>query len=445
MGERGELRYIDLFAGMGGIRLGFEQAARALGFSPKCVFTSEIKKSAIKVLRSNYPSDLISGDITQIPSQMIPCFDVLLGGFPCQAFSSAGKRSGFADTRGTLFFEIERILCDKQPQAFLLENVEGLVNHDREDNKTPIGRTLATILNSLQGLGYTVSWSVLNAVDYGVPQERRRIYIVGHRGDTTLVFPAPSSQRPTLRNVLEQGRPLEDTAFVRSLLKHFRPKQLLGKSIKDKRGGEGNIHSWEIGAKGEVSKKEALLLGRLLKERRKKKWAEEYGIDWMDGMSLSLAQIQSFYPDPELEVMLARLVDLGYLKREYPKRRYARLEGRGTVYYREQDPSLPLGYNIVTGKLSFPISKILDPEGIAPTLVATDMSKLYVVDGEGLRPLSLKEGLRLCGYPDDYAFDVKDSEGYDLLGNTVVVPVIKAVAQALLRQAIVDTEAKQAE
>lgn len=124
------LRFIDLFAGLGGMRLGLEEAARSIGIETECVLTSEIKPFAIKTYQENFSESYIKGDITQISSQSIPDFDVLLAGFPCQPFSNAGTRQGFLDTRGTLFFEIERILKDKQPFGFLLENVEGLVEHD---------------------------------------------------------------------------------------------------------------------------------------------------------------------------------------------------------------------------------------------------------------------------------------------------------------------------
>lgn len=124
------LRFIDLFAGIGGIRRGLEQAAQDKGLDTACVFTSEIKPYAVKVLHDNHPAEAIHGDITKVDTKDIPDFDVLCAGFPCQAFSAAGKRQGFADTRGTMFFEVERILRDKRPQGFILENVEGLVNHD---------------------------------------------------------------------------------------------------------------------------------------------------------------------------------------------------------------------------------------------------------------------------------------------------------------------------
>lgn len=143
------IKFVDLFAGIGGIRKGFELACKEKGFHTKCVFTSEIKPYAIKVLNQNHPNETVNGDITQIEAKDIPGFDFLLAGFPCQAFSTAGKRLGFEDTRGTLFFEVERILKEKQPYGFVLENVEGLVNHDREKVGDKIGRTLTTILEHL--------------------------------------------------------------------------------------------------------------------------------------------------------------------------------------------------------------------------------------------------------------------------------------------------------
>lgn len=130
--EGNNLKFIDLFAGIGGIRKGFEAACEDMGFRSECVFTSEIKPPAVDVLLQNHPDEKIHGDITQTDASQIPDFDFLLAGFPCQAFSAAGKRRGFLDTRGTLFFEVERILREKHPYGFILENVEGLVNHDKE-------------------------------------------------------------------------------------------------------------------------------------------------------------------------------------------------------------------------------------------------------------------------------------------------------------------------
>lgn len=418
-----KVRFIDLFAGIGGIRKGFELACEELGLENECVFTSEIKPHAIEILKQNHPGEEIHGDITKIETNEIPAFEFLLAGFPCQAFSTAGKRLGFSDTRGTLFFEVERILKEKRPYGFILENVEGLVNHDKENPKDKIGRTLSIILEHLDLAGYKVSWKVLNANAFGVPQDRKRIYIIGTLKEAPNME-AFEEKRTTLASILENGLEVEKSKFISLLLDAYSIEELSGKAIKDKRGGENNIHSWDIGLKGKTSQRQRDLLNRMMRERRKRKWALEFGIDWMDGMPLTLEQIRTFYDCVDLEEMVEDLVVKGYLKKEHPKKK----DGNERV----QDTSLPLGYNIVAGKMSFQISKILSPNETAPTLVAMDMEHLYVVDGEGVRKLSLREGLRLFGYPEDYKFETSRELGYDLLGNTVVVPVIKSVSNRVL-------------
>jgi DNA (cytosine-5)-methyltransferase 1 len=229
-----------------------------------------------------------------------------------------------------------------------------------------------------------------------------------------------------------------DTDFTKKLFTHFGVKDLYGKSIKDKRGGDNNIHSWDIGVKGECTKDQINLLNRLFKERRKKQWASEIGIDWMDGMPLTLSQIQSFFPvnnlfeSDDVKSLLDDLVEKGYIKFEHPKKLISENTEKGIITSRVYDETKPKGYNIVTGKLSFEVNKILNPFEIAPTLVATDMVKIVVPDGKGIRKLTIREGLRIFGYPENYEIPVKESLAFDLLGNTVVVPVIKAVAERVL-------------
>ena len=435
IGKNKTVKFIDLFAGIGGIRKGFETAFNKCGLKTECVLTSEIKPHALKVLRANHPNEALSGDITKIEAGSIPDFDFLLGGFPCQAFSYAGRRLGFLDTRGTLFFEVERILKAKQPYGFLLENVEGLVTHDREDKSNKIGRTLTVILSKLDELGYKVTWRVLNAKDFGLAQERKRIYIVGTKRDK-ISLDGFTPIHATVADVLEHGQPTVNTSFTQLLMERFTPNQLYGKSIKDKRGGSDNIHSWEIGMKGEVTKEQKKLLDLMTHERRKKKWASIHGITWMDGMPLTENMIREFFVSENLHSMLEDLVEKGYLKKEYPKALVEEHTIFGSHFVRKQDHTKEQGYNIVAGKLSFEINKILDPSGIAPTLVAMDMKKIYVIDNNGLRPLTLREGLRLFGYPDDFKFPVTQEEGFDLLGNTVAVPVIAAVASRLAKSYI---------
>jgi DNA (cytosine-5)-methyltransferase 1 len=432
--KNNKIKFIDLFAGLGGIRLGFENVINNNGFETECVLTSEIKPYAVKTLQHNFKHDFLAGDIFDITNEFIPDFDFLLGGFPCQPFSASGKRQGFLDTRGTLFFEIERILRAKKPYGFILENVEGLVKHDLENKNDDIGRTLSTILNTLENdLEYKVSWKVFDSLEFGLPQSRKRIFIVGTKKEKIdLNGNEPSFSN--LSSILEKGLEPLKSDFVDKLMTHFTVEDLYGKSIKDKRGGDNNIHSWDIGLKGEVTEEQCILLNKLFKERRKKQWAKEIGIDWMDGMTLTLEQINTFIEKPkdELRIILDDLVEKGYLKFEHPKKLVKEETKDGIKSYREYDVTKPKGYNIVTGKLSFEINKILDPNDIAPTLVATDVSRLAVPDTKGLRRLTIREGLRLFGYPEWYEIPTKEYDAFDLLGNTVAIPVVEFVVSRIV-------------
>lgn len=205
--------FIDLFAGIGGIRLGFESVGG------RCVFSSEFDKAACKTYEANF-GEYPSGDITKIPASDIPDFDILLGGFPCQAFSIIGKKEGFEnETCGTLFFEIERILKKKKPKAFMLENVRNLTAHDN-------GNTFRIIRTHLEALGYHVHTKVLNALDYGVPQKRERIIIVGFLDNVLFTFPdpVPAEQRQTLADILEPK--VDSKYFVRDNIRQSRLMRL---------------------------------------------------------------------------------------------------------------------------------------------------------------------------------------------------------------------------
>jgi len=189
------IKIIDLFAGIGGIRLGFEQAFSGV----ECVFTSEIDKFAIQTYKANFGEENINGDITLISEKDIPEHDILLAGFPCQPFSQAGLKKGFSDTRGTLFFDIERILIEKKPKAFLLENVKQLKGHEK-------GQTLKIILEHLRNAGYKVYFDVLKARDFGVPQNRERIFIVGFLDqEVDFKFPQPTNTETFVGSILENS------------------------------------------------------------------------------------------------------------------------------------------------------------------------------------------------------------------------------------------------
>jgi DNA (cytosine-5)-methyltransferase 1 len=428
-----EVRFIDLFAGMGGTRIGFEQACEELGIQSKCVFTSEVKPYAVKIYSHNFNDKNIAGDITQVDENSIPDFDFLLGGFPCQAFSTAGKKAGFEDARGTLFFDVARILKEKKPQSFLLENVEGLVTHDRENRNDPVGNTLKTIMEILEDIGYKSTWRVLDSKEFGVPQSRKRIYITGSR-NKNILLDGFSKILKTFNDIRETGLEPLETDFTKKLLELYSPSELEGKAIKDKRGGKSNIHSWDLEMKGPLSDQQKELMNLLMRERRKKKWAELKGIVWMDGMPLTLDEIHSFYSyleKSELKVLLDDMVSKKYLRFEHPKDQVIDENG---LKHRVYSESCEKGYNIVTGKLSFELNKILDGNGVAPTIVATEADRLGVIDSGKIRRMSERECLRFFGFPETYVSNIKHNELYDLIGNTVVVPVIKSVTKKTLEQ-----------
>lgn len=200
--ENPKFTFIDLFAGIGGIRIPFDE----MGY--QCVFSSEWDAKACKTYFANFGT-LPFGDITKIPAERIPKHDVLLAGFPCQAFSIMGKMQGFADTRGTMFFEIERILKHHHTPCILLENVKQLVGHDE-------GRTFKVILERLDQLGYYVKWQVLNALDFGLPQKRERVIIVGFLNkDDYNAFSFDIPHTPyNLADILESDEVVDPTLFA---------------------------------------------------------------------------------------------------------------------------------------------------------------------------------------------------------------------------------------
>jgi len=208
-----KLKFIDLFCGIGGFRVAFEEACEENNIESECVFSSDIDKYAQDSYEANF-GERPSGDITKIDEKNIPDHDILFGGFPCQPFSIIGQMKGLNDTRGTLFFDIARILKEKKPKAFILENVKQLVGHDG-------GKTLKVIVQSLKDLGYHVQYSVLNALDFGLPQKRERVVIIGHREPIMFTFPNPEKPYKALTDILEKK---VDEKFYAS--EHIRNKRI---------------------------------------------------------------------------------------------------------------------------------------------------------------------------------------------------------------------------
>lgn len=217
---KGKFTFIDLFAGIGGIRLGFQSNGG------RCVFSSEWDKDAAKTYYYNF-GERPFGDIQKIDPKDIPDFDVLLAGFPCQPFSIIGDKEGFNhETQGTLFFNIEKILLAKKPKAFMLENVRNLTAHDN-------GRTFKVILSHLRNAGYDVHYKVLNALDYGVPQKRERIIICGFRKKVAFEFPPPipKDSRKTVADIIDSDAEKDKSLFVRPAIRKSRLARLKDKKF----------------------------------------------------------------------------------------------------------------------------------------------------------------------------------------------------------------------
>ncbi|MDI6766384.1 MAG: DNA cytosine methyltransferase [Bacteroidota bacterium] len=240
-----KFKFIDLFAGIGGMRLAFERIGGT------CVFSSEWDESAQKTYEANF-GEKPAGDITKIPNDAIPKHDVLLAGFPCQPFSIIGNKKGFADTRGTLFFEIERILSYHRPHCFLLENVKQLVSHDN-------GRTLKVILEHLRNLGYYINWKVINSLDFGIPQKRERVFIAGFAKNYHFSFPLRVNHSLTLKDILEKDDTVDQKHFASKKIIEQRLKEVKGKRIfypsiwHENKGGNIGIHPFSCALRAGAS------------------------------------------------------------------------------------------------------------------------------------------------------------------------------------------------
>lgn len=413
------IKYIDLFAGVGGIRLGVCQALSQNGIDSKCVLSSEINERACETYQLNF-GEHPDGDIKDIHD--VDPFDLLLGGFPCQPFSYAGKRMGFGDTRGTLFFEIERLLEKYQPKAFLLENVRGLYTHDG-------GRTFNTIMEKLHGLGYGTYDLLQNSSNFGVPQNRVRLYILGLLGsqpqmDLGTDLGASDSHKYKkdvqelslfddrkaccVKDVLE---PIVDEKYFCSdnFQKMLRDavgddlSVLHGYRLIDYRGGQ-SLHSWELGMKGACSEAEIRFMNMLILNRRK----PEFGKD-QDGKMLTLEQIKSFYHEPNIDDIISSLLEKRYLQEKDGK------------------------YNPVCGNMSFEVFKFLDPDSISVTLTSSDANRLGVIQNNRARHITPRECARLQGFPDSFKLHPIDSWSYKQFGNSVSVPVITAVFDEFIK------------
>jgi DNA (cytosine-5)-methyltransferase 1 len=421
------INYIDLCSGIGGFRVALERFQEAQNNNNdknikfQCVLSADIKDDAIRTYNLNFNESNKKHNIFDI-TEIDDDFDLLCAGFPCQPFSSAGQKKGFDDDRGGIIFKIIDICKKHTPKFVILENVSNLIILEN-------GNPLRKICEEFKKIGYFVSYKKLNAIDFGVPQHRERVFIVCSLDKQIdlekIEYCNQENTLHTLQSIIDYDAKYTDieTGFANKIIDLHSQTPLFGYKMQDKRGGKNNIHSWDIGVNGVLTIGERSLMNKIMTERRKKHWAKNKNIVWMDGMPLTLQEISTFVDEPNLPQMLDNLVMKKYLKLEKPKN----LISGKRVY----DEKGELGYNICKGKLSYPITNILDPLATSPTLTATDSNKLAVIiDNRFIRKLNDNELKLLCGFPLSYRLP-SDVNKYDLFGNMVVPNVVEGVLKCI--------------
>jgi len=424
--------FIDLFSGIGGFRIGLQK------IGGKCLGYAEIDKQAIEVYQSNLISYLNTdeielGDVTQI--QSLPNhLDVLVGGVPCQPWSVAGCLRGFNDPRGQLWFDVIRLVKENQPKSFIFENVSGLANPKNRNN-------LEFIIRQLESTGYCVKWNVLNAYDFGLPQNRDRVFIVGLRSDLERCqeyqFPRALDIHPKVADILdlktiktiEKVKVNPDILF-NGLIPPSRTRFQRNDELNDffifsdLRNGHTTIHSWDI---IDTNDREKLICLILLKHRRSKKYGEK------DGNPLSYENFQDIIPD----------IDMSELNRLVEKEIF-RITGDGK-------------YEFVNSKNMTGINNIyriiLPTADIVPTLTATgakdyiatisihatnpqDYKRIFldkIYKQKKYIPITAKHASKLQGFPNDFVYHEKEEIAKKQFGNSVPIPVVESVAKELVK------------
>ena len=424
--------FVDLFAGLGGFRIPLE----ALGGN--CLGYSEIDAGCLKVYRKNFISylnqdEVYLGDVktlSRLPFQI----DLIVGGVPCQPWSIAGKIKGFDDPRGKLWFDAIRIVQENQPKGFIFENVKGLTEPRHQ-------KSLEFILNSFQNAGYTVKAQVLNSYDFGLSQDRDRVFVVGIQEklepNQPFQFPQPTGKKPKLYQFVEgiQPQEIEKKKFPPEILFNGKIPASRGRFQKndelndfftfaDIRDGHTTVHSWDLIKTGE---REKLICQVILKNRRKKKYGSK------DGNPLSLEALGELIPDLRVQE-IEKLVNKKIL-------RY--IEGKG--------------YDFVNSKISTGIdgiSKVYFPHSdVIATLTATGTQDFIAIKSIAcqepreykktfireiyrprlFQPLSAQDYARLQGFPDWFVMAEDENTAKQQFGNAVSVPVVYHLAKELLK------------
>lgn len=459
------MKYFSMFSGIGGFELGIQQAYESnikckhfgkesqskecsqRGFrtinkhgkmlcppdrsAPLCAGFSEIDKYAIQIYEKHFRHKNY-GDATKIKTAELPDFDFLVGGFPCQAFSIAGKRKGFDDTRGTLFFEIARILRDKRPRHLLLENVKGLLSHES-------GKTFQTILEVLSDIGYRVEWQVLNSKDFGVPQNRERVFIVGHlRGECgEKIFPIRENDGGDNEEQLP-GKEADEGGNQQN------DKSRGGHTVPIPQGSQENRKIKEDGQADEKTEEQSHV--------QDKGQTYFFGEKVQDGISEErIERLENSFKTPQGRHLLPETKNRDFLRQlllaqmsppfqtaknqqevlasEARGEQAKRQEDRQEAEERKLDSHESVGASNKTWAWDDGASRKLMSlaEERSPTLKASRSNYMMLTKKMDIRRLTPIECERLQGFPDGWTKDVSDTQRYKTLGNAVTVNVIREV------------------
>ena len=425
------MKYFSLFSGIGGFELGILQAYVDISRikereiqgkdvesmsnpsskdgnrgeqCPLCVGYSEVDKYAIQIYEKHF-NHKNYGDITKIKAEELPDFELLCGGFPCQAFSIAGKRKGFEDTRGTLFFDIARLLSVKQPRLLLLENVKGLLSHEK-------GRTFSTILATLDGLGYDLQWQVLNSKNFGVPQNRERVFIIGHLRGTSRpeVFPITQSSQGNLKYsggvISAREQWLKDG---KTNSRNFSQGQRIYST-------EGISQTLAGNAGGQGGKTGLYQISNASKR--------EFGFK-----DISPALLGRDYKEPKIvkQPFVAPVLTPDRLNKRQNGRRIKE-DGEPSFTLTSQDKH---GVMIGSTQKNAAIMKEISPALTEAMGKGGGHVPMQLKDAK-IRRLTPTECERLQGFPDGWTEGVSDTQRYKTLGNAVTVNVIKEIARKVI-------------
>lgn len=461
MNNEKTIKYADLFGGVGGFRLGIERATnlRCLqqtdtegeGGSEDskeqrgmynfrkstCVFYCDSDKYAVQTYNKNFKENHKATDIRTIKTDSIPEIDMLCGGFPCQAFSIAGKRRGFQDTRGTLFFEIARIIKAKRPKIVFLENVKGLLNHNK-------GQTFSIIIQTLSELGYDVQWMVLNSKFFGVPQNRERVFIIGSLRGTS---------RPEILPFRENDKQYDEKSLIQKTrgISKCITARYWKQGQSDQYIGEPKMIG-QLQIEGERRVNECPIeINQFLKDNKGKLTIREIA----EKINQPLSKVKHYFridksraiPKPDVWLKLQRVLEFSdtYNKQVNELEKfYVEFEQTRRVWdttcsptinanqpnlhaIKQINPSKESG-----GKQPYQQNRIYDKGGISPTLPSElGGDRSHLINTMKIRRLTPIECERLQGFPDGWTEGVSDTQRYKQMGNAVTVNVIQAIAEKL--------------